>query len=66
MSGDGKGFPDLVLVRPPRVIFAELKSEKGSLALEQEDWFTQLCACDGVETYLWRPRDLDDIVKVMR
>ena len=29
------GVPDLLLVRPPRVIFAELKSEKGRLTIKQ-------------------------------
>lgn len=59
VSGDGKGFFDLVLVRPPRVLFVELKSEKGKMALEQDDWFAMACGCPGVETYCWRPRDLD-------
>ncbi|MCC6312227.1 MAG: hypothetical protein IT345_15125, partial [Trueperaceae bacterium] len=29
------GFPDLVLARPPRLVIAELKSEKGRVADEQ-------------------------------
>jgi hypothetical protein len=33
----GKGWPDLVLVRPPRLIFAELKRDGGKLAQEQAD-----------------------------
>ena len=31
IGGDGKGWPDLTLVRPPRLLFVELKSESGTL-----------------------------------
>ena len=39
------GFPDVVMVRPPRLIFAELKSEKGKLTVEQEEWLATLREC---------------------
>ena len=42
VSADGKGFPDMVMVKPPRLIFAELKSETGKLTKEQEDWIKLL------------------------
>ena len=41
IQGD-PGFPDLVLARDGRIIFAELKSEKGKLTHEQEGWLQQL------------------------
>jgi ribosomal protein L37E len=53
------GFPDLVLVRPPRVIFAELKTRTGRASPAQLDWLQLLRDCPGVETYLWRPADWD-------
>lgn len=60
IEGDA-GFPDLVLVRSPRIIFAELKAERGSLTEPQRDWLGLL---DGVaeeaprmEVHLWRPDD---------
>ena len=59
------GFPDLVLVRPPRVIFAELKSETGTATTAQDEWLDTLRQCPGVETYLWRPSDLDDIATIL-
>jgi len=55
------GFPDVVLVRPPRVIFAELKRESGKLTIEQETWAEELSQCPGVEYYLWRPSQLQDV-----
>lgn len=58
------GFPDLVLARAPRLVFAELKTATGRLRPEQENWRDQLLAC-GQEWYLWRPGDLDTIVTLM-
>ena len=40
-------MPRLVLVRPPRVILAELKSETGKLTPEQRVWIVTLAACGG-------------------
>ena len=57
------GFPDLVLVRPPRVVFAELKSDTGKLTREQRTWIAKLLSCG--EAYVWRPGDLDLIAEVL-
>ena len=51
------GFPDLVLIRPPRCLFVELKSAKGRVRPEQEAWLCDLSGCEGVESALWRPSD---------
>src|SRR5690606_2687191 len=37
VAGDGKGFPDLVLIRE-RVLFVELKTDAGALSPEQRAW----------------------------
>ena len=75
------GFPDLVLVRPPRVMFLELKTAKGRLRKGhwnkagsrwlpgQDEWGEALkdCAESGVEYMLVRPADLDAVyAKLMR
>ena len=60
------GFPDLVLVRAPRVILAELKRERGRVTAAQREWGETLRACPGVEYYLWRPSDWDEIEQVLR
>ena len=56
------GFPDLVLVHEERerVLFAELKSERGVLSLAQRAWLDALRST-GVETYVWRWDDWDEI-----
>lgn len=56
IQGDA-GFPDLVLVRPPRVLFVELKAERGTLTVAQQGWLEAVSGCPGVECYVWRPRD---------
>lgn len=59
--GSVAGFPDLVLVRRPRVIFAELKVGRNRPSKAQQQWLDELAACDGIEAYLWRPEHLDTI-----
>ena len=60
------GFPDLTMVSEDgRIIFAELKSQKGRVKKEQQAWLDRLGENPGVEVYLWRPSDLDFINKTL-
>ena len=63
--GTRAGFPDLVMVRPPRVVFAELKSEHGRLTPAQRLVLELLGRCPGVEAYTWRPSDEPAIWRVL-
>jgi VRR-NUC domain len=68
VQGD-EGFPDLVMLRPPRLIFAELKSKKGVLSQAQALWLNGFRASGpAIETYEWRPQDWEhgDIEDVLR
>jgi hypothetical protein len=42
VEADGKGFPDLVCVKPGRLLFIELKSERGRLSVDQQAWLGAL------------------------
>jgi len=73
VQGD-KGFPDLVLVRPPRLIFAELKVGKNKVAPEQQAWLDALTECEvepygmpapSAEVHVWRPEMWSEILVVL-
>lgn len=57
------GFPDLVLVRE-RVIYLELKRERGKLTDEQADWLLALLEA-GAHAYVARPRDLEAVAMAL-
>jgi hypothetical protein len=59
------GFPDLVLVGHERLIFCELKSEKGRLRKEQKVWLSALLATKTCETYVWRPSEHESVRKIL-
>ena len=58
------GYPDLTMVRPPRVIVAELKREDKAATDAQRQWLDAFGQTP-VETYLWRPSDTDAILAVL-
>jgi hypothetical protein len=47
------GIPDLIVIGHQRVLFVEVKTEKGKLRWSQEQ-FRDLCEANGVEWQLWR------------
>lgn len=52
----GEGFPDLVLCNGRRILYRELKSQRGHLTAAQEGWRDRLTAA-GADWGLWRPSD---------
>jgi len=60
-----RGFPDVVLCRPPRLLLIELKTDHGKTSSHQDRWLELLRGCPGVEVFLWRPSDLDAIAQVL-
>lgn len=63
VTADGAGFPDLVLVRQ-RVLFLELKADRGRLRPNQAAWLVALRAARA-EAYCWRPDDWPMIVETL-
>lgn len=61
---NASGLPDLILVRRPRVVWVELKSERNTLTDDQRDWISDLRAC-GQEAYLWRPSDWRNVERIL-
>lgn len=66
VAADGAGFPDLVLVSPirKRVVFLELKRERGKVSDRQAEWIRDLHAA-GAEVYVARPRHLEALAYVL-
>lgn len=60
------GWPDEVLYNPERnrIIFVELKTETGRIRPAQQVWIDALLAA-GLEAAIWRPRDMERIVRVL-
>ena len=59
------GFPDTVMVRGDRIIFAELKTPKGRISDPQTTWLEALGGVD-VESYIWRYEDVDRILEILQ
>jgi hypothetical protein len=72
------GFPDLVMVRGPELIFAEVKTDTGKLHVTQSTWIDALSRVGAALTaidekndvtpvgvYVWRPSAWDAIVGVL-
>ncbi len=72
IQGDA-GFPDLVLAKAGRVIFAELKSAEGKMRADQDNWFAALwgSSLPGMpgehqhKATIWRPSDRKLIERIL-
>ena len=53
------GFPDLVLVRPPDLLFVEVKAHNGRVSPEQQAWLEAINAA-GIPAWLCRGIDSTD------
>ena len=60
-----KGFPDIVAIRHTRVLFLEVKSERGKVSPEQKTWLNALKAT-GNEAYVLRPSDWEAVVALLK
>ena len=61
------GFPDLFLVHPQtgRRLALELKTAKGKVSIEQEQWISALAVC-GIPAMVIRPCDRDAVREWLR
>lgn len=62
-----RGFPDLIFVRDRRLVFAELKSQRGRKpSPEQQLWLDELERVPGnITVCLWRPSDWPRVEAVL-
>ena len=65
VSADGKGFPDLLMIRNDMLIAAELKQGKGKLSPEQMMWLEKFSNVQQVQSHLWYPSDWQEIAKAI-
>jgi hypothetical protein len=56
-KGMRPGWPDLVIIGPRKVLYRELKSERGALTPDQRRVGSLLTRA-GCDWAVWRPRDL--------
>lgn len=59
------GFPDIVALRPPDLIFLECKSIKGAASPDQRTWLVGLEQC-GVPAWVVNPADWPMLVRLAR
>ena len=64
-TGSDKGFPDLVLVRGDTCLFIELKSEKGEVSADQQEWIDALAKVMVVKAGVARPSDWPQLQRLL-
>jgi len=66
---DGAGYFDLTMAKGYKLVFAELKREKGTLSPRQKDWVSTMKEVakynPHVEVYIWYPHDISDIINIL-
>lgn len=60
------GFPDLLLIKPPRLLVIEVKTERGRVTAAQESWLALFAALPGVTALVARPSDWPAVEAVLK
>jgi hypothetical protein len=63
-----KGWPDLTLIRPPQLLFLELKRDRQAVAdapPEQQQVIAALQQCPGVLAYIVCPDDMPHLARIL-
>ncbi len=61
-----KGYPDITIIKVPKLIFLELKTDKGKVTPAQQEWNDLLNQCKTIEAHIVRPSDFESIVSMLR
>ena len=64
VAADGKGFPDLLLVRRGQILAIEVKGTGDTLKPEQREWLTDLSDA-GATVAVVKPSDWPEVVQRM-
>lgn len=62
--GIAKGFPDILAIKPPYILWIELKRERGQLDSDQRRVLAMLEACDQIVRHA-RPRDREALLNLI-
>ena len=66
VEADGKGFPDLLLIKGTQIKVRELKAGKNKPSQDQKDWLAAFQSA-GIDAGVWTELDLPDgIVEDLR
>jgi hypothetical protein len=66
MLRNDPGWPDLFLIRDDTLIVAELKSDRGTTTPDQRAWLDAFRRVRRVIVAVWKPKDLDEVVRTLR
>jgi len=59
------GFPDLVILLPGKLIFAELKAEGKELSEDQQAWMDGLAQVERLGWYVWQPHQMSAVLEAI-
>lgn len=65
-EGSPKGWPDLVLLKPPHALFWEVKTDRGYLTKDQQETLGMLSQIKKWDVRVVRPRDWRYIERLLR
>jgi hypothetical protein len=60
------GLPDIIAVKPPDLLFVEVKSHAGRLSEAQSAWMADIRNCPAVGYFLLRPDTLDTFIRLLQ